>query len=314
MKNKEIISVVIISYNTDIYIEDCLNSIKQQEYQNIELIVSDDASTDNTVEIIDRWLTANKDRFISYKIITSKHNTGITPNLNRGLKHAKGDYIKVLAGDDILLNNCLTDSYNFCIKFNYEIILGEVTTFSDKRELNSFPIFLEEYNKQFLEYDKEKKYISLLKGFSLFTGSLFFSKELIYKIGFFNEEFPMMEDYPFYLKVLEEGYDIGYLKVPTMKYRIRTENNAFFKKSKRFIVHRDNLINFENNYIIPRIIKLRRYFILYNIYVNKIARILVNSEYKLIRLAGKIFQYLSFEAINTKRKYFLWKLKYKAKT
>jgi alpha-1,3-rhamnosyltransferase len=68
-----------------------LDSIKAQTYDNIELIISDDYSSDNTVDICREWLSKHKDSFVSVKLITSDKNTGIAPNANRGWYQARGE-------------------------------------------------------------------------------------------------------------------------------------------------------------------------------------------------------------------------------
>ena len=73
-----LVSIVVITYNSSEYVCETLESAKAQSYQNIELIVSDDASTDNTVPIVTKWIRENKSRFVCVEIVTSPSNTGIT--------------------------------------------------------------------------------------------------------------------------------------------------------------------------------------------------------------------------------------------
>jgi alpha-1,3-rhamnosyltransferase len=71
------------------------------------LIISDDCSTDNTVEICKNWLEENKERFKHTELITVKKNTRIAPNLNRGIKQSNGIWIKSIGGDDALEDNII---------------------------------------------------------------------------------------------------------------------------------------------------------------------------------------------------------------
>ncbi len=102
-----LVSVVVITYNSAKYVIETLESVKDQTYKNIELVVADDASTDDTLTLVKQWVDANKGRFSGYKVVESEINTGIAPNLNRGIMAATGAYIKPIAGDDLLLNNCI---------------------------------------------------------------------------------------------------------------------------------------------------------------------------------------------------------------
>lgn len=93
-----LISVIVPVYNTEIYLADCLGSIISQSYSNIEIIIVDDASTDNSSSIIEDF--ANRDK----RIIAYRHagNRGISIARNTGLSHAKGDYIGWCDSDDLM--------------------------------------------------------------------------------------------------------------------------------------------------------------------------------------------------------------------
>ncbi|GAB1452027.1 hypothetical protein MASR2M47_20830 [Draconibacterium sp.] len=108
MQNQNpLVSIVVITYNSSKFILDTLESAKEQTYQNLELIITDDCSTDNTIEICQNWIEKNSYRFVNTELITVEKNTGTAPNANRGLKVSKGEWIKFIAGDDFLLTNCI---------------------------------------------------------------------------------------------------------------------------------------------------------------------------------------------------------------
>ena len=90
----KLVSVIVLSYRSAETIVETLDSIKNQTYSNIELIVTDDASPDNTVQVVRKWITENKGTLASIKLVTSDKNTGLPANINRGLKVAKGAYYK----------------------------------------------------------------------------------------------------------------------------------------------------------------------------------------------------------------------------
>lgn len=101
MSSQPLVSVVVISYNHEIYIKECLDSILSQKDVNFELIVADDASTDNTQDTI--RLYAKKDARI--KPILRKRNVGITSNLIDAMDSAKGKYIALCEADDYWNND-----------------------------------------------------------------------------------------------------------------------------------------------------------------------------------------------------------------
>lgn len=94
------VSAVIVSYNQAHFIADTIESVLSQTYENIEVIVSDDGSTDGTQKIISRYAEANPGKF---KISLSPENTGIASNFNRALDLCSGEFIAWLGGDDLWL-------------------------------------------------------------------------------------------------------------------------------------------------------------------------------------------------------------------
>ena len=99
MSLQPLISVIVITYNSSSTILETLDSIKRQTYSNIELVVSDDCSKDDTVKKAQNWILDNN---INGIVVTTKKNAGIPANVNKGIKAAKGTLVKIIAGDDIL--------------------------------------------------------------------------------------------------------------------------------------------------------------------------------------------------------------------
>ena len=94
---KPLVSICVITYNSSKTVLSTLESIKAQSYSNIELVISDDCSPDNTVEIVQQWLEENKSWFIRTELITVEKNTGVTGNVNRSCKNTQGKYVKPIA-------------------------------------------------------------------------------------------------------------------------------------------------------------------------------------------------------------------------
>ena len=113
MGNNILVSCTVLSYNSAKTILETLESIKAQTYQNIELIVSDDCSKDNTVELCRQWIAVNKNRFVRVVLLTVKENTGVCANGNRAMAACQGKWQKGIAADDILLPNCIGDFVDY---------------------------------------------------------------------------------------------------------------------------------------------------------------------------------------------------------
>lgn len=108
MKNTQqapLISVCIPTYNGARYITECLNSVAKQNYLNFEVVISDDQSTDNTIQICEAF-----QKSAPFPVSIYHHTpSGIAQNWNHCTQHAKGDFVKFLFQDDVLHQNCLDE-------------------------------------------------------------------------------------------------------------------------------------------------------------------------------------------------------------
>jgi alpha-1,3-rhamnosyltransferase len=103
-KEYPLVTVCIPSYNHSKYVRDCIQSVVNQDYENIELIIIDDGSTDASVELIKKLEDDCTSRFKRFEI-RSRPNKGLCATLNEALNWAKGEYFSPIASDDILLNH-----------------------------------------------------------------------------------------------------------------------------------------------------------------------------------------------------------------
>ena len=110
---KPTVTVSVTTYNSAKYVAETLESIKNQSYPNLILQISDDCSTDNTIDICKSWINKNKDRFVKTKIIVPESNTGVTGNCNRAWDACETRYFKGIAGDDLLLPYCIEKNMQY---------------------------------------------------------------------------------------------------------------------------------------------------------------------------------------------------------
>ena len=118
--NNPLVSVIIPAYNANGFLSDAINSILNQTYKNLEIIIVDDGSTDETPKILK--IFAKKDQRI--KIIRNKRNLNIANSLNIGIKSAKGNYIARMDADDISLPHRIKNQMNYLHKHPEIVILG----------------------------------------------------------------------------------------------------------------------------------------------------------------------------------------------
>lgn len=97
-----LVSIVVPSYNHGKYIQDCIQSLLDQTYENIELIIIDDGSNDNSVEAIQEKVHECQRRFINFKF-SSRKNKGLCATLNEALVECSGKYLSIIASDDQML-------------------------------------------------------------------------------------------------------------------------------------------------------------------------------------------------------------------
>lgn len=97
-----LVSVCVVTYNSAEFIIETLESIKSQTYKKMELIISDDCSSDNTVELCEEWIEKNESYFFRTEILTVNKKTGSRANVKRVEEKTKGKYNKVIAGDDYI--------------------------------------------------------------------------------------------------------------------------------------------------------------------------------------------------------------------
>ena len=214
-----------------------LESAKEQTYKNIELIVSDDCSTDETVNICKKWIEENKNRFVRTKLITVVKNSGISPNFNRGLKDAKGEWIKFIAGDDLLIDTCITTNLNL-VKDSVHSFFFTMPKYIGE-ELSLINLFELGYRL----FNKHSNQLSiLLEQNCLPAAASFIRRSALKKMEGFDERFPMLEDYPMWIKAVNNNNKIIFNNAETVFYRMHDESISKNNASKENTYFYSNLI------------------------------------------------------------------------
>ena len=230
MGDKALVSICVISYNSAEFVLETLESAKIQSYNYIELIISDDGSKDDTVEMCRKWLIENENCFHRTELITTDYNTGIPANCNRVLKAARGQWIKLIAADDLLLENCITDNLDF-IRNNSEtqILFSAMQPFLVENGQKKFlePVKL---SQSFLDLNADQQFIEIIFGkMAGVAPTLFIAKELFEKLNYYDEEFKLAEDYPFWLKCTANKYRFIAMDKLTVLYRYHANNTGVAK-------------------------------------------------------------------------------------
>lgn len=280
-----LVSICVITYNSSETVIETLESIYNQTYRNIELIVSDDCSSDNTVEIVKNWLDEKRSRFQAAEIITVEKNTGVTGNVNRAVKKAKGKYVKDIAGDDILLNDYTEKCVSYLEKNpETDVLFTDVKFFStDNSKVHKNSII--DYN--FFNKNAEEQFSQIIKNGlpCIPTPSSIYTKKILEKLDYFDENIPMWEDGPIYFKLAKNNIKLYFLDTVGVLNRVRKDslsNGAPYSHRKSSALYYKLYVypyDKKNNPIKAQLRRLK-YFLLYHSNIPII--------YKFLKLTKKI--------------------------
>lgn len=222
-----LVSIIVVTYNSAKYVVETLESAKLQSYKNIELIVTDDRSSDETVEVCRLWLEQNKNRFVNVLLLTTDQNTGIAGNCNRGVKASQGIWIKLIAGDDLLCESCINDNLMFAEQHpNANFITSKMQYINENGDvIDEEPANFEAFRKHYynLSAAKQLKAYSRLPIF-LNSPAFFIKSEILIAVDYFDEEFRIFDDMCLIYRVNGVGEKVFYFDVHTVRYRIHEDS------------------------------------------------------------------------------------------
>lgn len=212
-----VVTVVVITYNSSKYVIDTLNSVFRQTYHDIQLIISDDCSTDDTPTICQQWMERHSHRFMSTKMISTSINSGIAANYNNALNYIQGTWTKYIAGDDYMTDDCIEQFVTYAQKANENEKMFICGTIPFNKE-GILPIRI--LPKAYFEGSaQELEKIILKKGTIIEGPTMFIETATLRLLGGFDEKYPFIEDYPFYMKLLAHNYVIRLIGKPLIYYR-----------------------------------------------------------------------------------------------
>lgn len=220
--NQPLVSVPVITYNSSKFVLETLESIKAQTYQNIELIISDDCSTDNTVELCKQWVEENQERFVRTQIITSDVNTGVSANGNRGRDACQGEWIKGIAGDDLLMPDCIEACVSYVMEHNLTCVFGRIEAFGDNTLLaNRLTREAASRNEKMSRMSQEELYDTIVRGNPPSAPAFFYNRQFFVDNNIVNDiRIPMIEDLPKWLNILKTGCCFNFMDKVIVRYRI----------------------------------------------------------------------------------------------
>lgn len=228
-KKNTLVTCCIPCYNHENYIRDAIFSVINQTYENIELIVIDDGSSDNSVEEIKKTEDLCRKRFVNTTFIF-RENKGVSYTLNQMLSLAKGEYISFLASDDEFLPekiDFLLDKIKF-LSSDYCAVFGDAKIFSEN-DITLSGSFIKRYNNAKSPYG-EVSYESILHNNYLPAMSGLYVRDSILSIGGFSNEL-RLEDWDIYLKLLQR-FKIKLFPEIVAKYRLHDLNSILIENTR----------------------------------------------------------------------------------
>ena len=203
-QNSLLISVIMSVYNDESNITDSVNSILFQTEENLEFLIIDDGSTDNTFELLNTF----KDKRI--KIFKNENNIGLTKSLNKLINSSKGEYIARQDSDDFSIQQRFQTQIEYIKDHNLDACTSRALIKSKKRIIPRYSYYFP--NSLVMKYKNP-----------FIHGSLMIKKDTIMSVGLYNEKFKYAQDYKLFDDLINANYRIGTIKEPL--YYLNMENN-----------------------------------------------------------------------------------------
>lgn len=222
---KPTVTVSVSTYNSSKFVIETLESIRKQTWEKLILQISDDCSTDNTLDVCKEWIGRNKKRFVDTRILEVDHNTGISANANRAWDACTTEYFKSIAGDDLLLPNCIEDNMAYVTEHPDAIfVFSRAKAFGVSRERcehHESKVF----DYSFFQMTPEQQYERIKYGSCLPAATAFCNIKKIREIGLRHDErIPLLEDRPKWITVIRKGIKFHFFDKETVLYRLHEKS------------------------------------------------------------------------------------------
>ena len=183
-------SVVISVYNKQDYVQETLESVYSQSYQNFELLIVNDGSTDRSLSVLSKY----KDR--PQTTLYTISNQGVSHARNFGVKKARAPYVAFLDGDDLWMNDHLEIMRQMILSHSNQLVFGTGTAYQTSKKLNPVSYSVAQQNVQIVDYFKASLQYSCLN-----SSSVVIKKKVFDTLGGFLEQYHNYEDIEFWFRI-----------------------------------------------------------------------------------------------------------------
>lgn len=235
----EIFSIIVPCYKNSNLLIECLDSILNQDYKQMELIICEDAGGGFDSSFFEDYIEKNKKQnLIRYEVYSNPENYGTVKNLNYAIHKTCGNYIKIIAADDVFADNSVLTKVMFAIHSSKNgCVLCDVLLCDS--DLN----VIKKYNSKFIDnmstFSSEKCFEELCIRNRINAVGIFFERRFFEENGYFNEKYRLLEDWPTWLNLYKRNRKIDYYPYIAAKRRISTgvvaNNNPYFLADRRLV-------------------------------------------------------------------------------
>jgi len=211
--NNPKVSVLISTFNNSKYLERSIKSILDQTYKNLEILVSDDNSTDNSFAILKKMQQKNS----NLKIYKNSVNQGLTKSLNKLISVAEGEIISRHDTDDISLPTKIQRQLDLLQNKNLDFCTSRALVMNSEKKIPGYSFYLP--NNILIKFKNP-----------FIHGTLLIKKNVIEEIGGYNEKFIYAQDYDLFYRLIESGYKYDVVREPL--YLLNTKDNISSLKKK----------------------------------------------------------------------------------
>lgn len=220
MLNEPLVSIGILCFNQAEYLVETLNSIHNQSYKNIEILIVDDCSSDNSLEVAKEWIDKNN---VTCKIYEHVHNKGVTYSSNELLFNSKGKYFSLIASDDIMYENKIENQVKALEQVDEKFaFLYSDALIIDEKGFSQGEYFIEKCKGGNFSPPSGFIFNELLLNNFIPIMSCLFKVKYLKDIGGFDENLSY-EDYDLLLR-LSSKYEALYSSYCSVKYRVHRQN------------------------------------------------------------------------------------------
>ncbi len=244
------ISVIVPIYNAEKYLEKCIESIMSQTYKDIELILVNDGSTDNSEKIINKYVNS-KDINVIY---VKKENGGLSDARNFGLKYATGDYYAFIDSDDYIEKKTFEEMSKY-MEEKYDMIKMKIKKVNEEGKVleeNFSPTFTNKTGEEAFDIlCWQDKMTEVAWGY-IYRAKFWKDNKFEYAKGLYHEDFGLTPLIMLNAKKVASTNIYGYNYVQTANSMVRDNKEKAFIRAKDLLKHYDNMIKVINDYDITK--------------------------------------------------------------